>query len=159
MDETPQSDFPATPKHLLYLAQKGILDLRAYERGLEDASVVARALRPWVQFAQFQWLRDGGEKALVGREGWLFYKPGYDDTLAQFSNYGAVVDVCAPGVDIYSTYPVSMGGYTTMSGTSMASPEIAPEWSAQLMPSPIMLRKPAAWPVTMTLPLPLIFLE
>ena len=58
-------------------------NLRAYEHNLEEASVVARALRPWFQFAQFAWLRDGGEKALVGREGWLFYKPGCDDMLAR----------------------------------------------------------------------------
>jgi lysophospholipase L1-like esterase len=57
--------------------------LRAYERNLEDASVLARAVRPWFQFAQFAWLRDGGEKALVGRDGWLFYKPGCDDMLAR----------------------------------------------------------------------------
>ncbi len=52
----------------------------------------------------------------------------YDDTLAQFSNYGQAVDVCAPGVDIYSTYPLSMGdysGYATFSGTSMAAPHVA----------------------------------
>jgi subtilisin family serine protease len=49
----------------------------------------------------------------------------YDDTLAQFSNYGQIVDVCAPGVEIYSTYPVSMGGYASMSGTSMAAPHVA----------------------------------
>lgn len=60
-------------------------NLRAYEDQLEDASVVARALRPWFQFAQFAWLRDGGEKALVGRDGWLFYKPGFDDMLARAS--------------------------------------------------------------------------
>ena len=58
-------------------------NLRAYERNLEDASVVARALRPLFQFAQFSWLRDGGEKVLVGRDGWLFYKPGCDDMLAR----------------------------------------------------------------------------
>ncbi len=58
-------------------------NLRAYERNLEDASVVARALRPWFQFAQFAWLRDGGEKALLGRDDWLFYKPGCDDMLAR----------------------------------------------------------------------------
>jgi len=58
-------------------------NLRAYEHGLEDASVVARALRPLFQFAQFTWLRDGGEKALVGRDGWLFYKPGYDDMVTR----------------------------------------------------------------------------
>lgn len=57
--------------------------LRAYEHSLEDASIVARALRPLFQFAQFTWLRDGGEKALVGRDGWLFYKPGCDDMLAR----------------------------------------------------------------------------
>ena len=44
-------------------------NLRAYEHNLEDASVVARALRPWFQFVQFAWLHDGGEKALVGRDG------------------------------------------------------------------------------------------
>ena len=58
-------------------------NLRAYEHNLEDASIVARALRPWFQFAQFTWLRDGGEKTLVGRDGWLFYKPGCDDLLAR----------------------------------------------------------------------------
>jgi hypothetical protein len=57
--------------------------LRAYEHGLEDTSVVARALRPWYQFMQFAWLRDGGEKALIGRDGWLFYKPGFDDLVAR----------------------------------------------------------------------------
>ncbi|HUG16686.1 MAG TPA: S8 family serine peptidase [Thermomicrobiales bacterium] len=48
---------------------------------------------------------------------------GADDTLASFSNYGADVDVIAPGVLIYST--ARTGGYTTMSGTSMAAPHVA----------------------------------
>ncbi len=51
-------------------------NLRFYERNLEDASWVAAELRPWAQFAQFAWLQDGGAKALVGRDGWLFYRPG-----------------------------------------------------------------------------------
>jgi hypothetical protein len=58
-------------------------NLRAYEHNLEDASVVACALRPLFQSVQFTWLRDGGEKALVGRDGWLFYKPGFDDMIAR----------------------------------------------------------------------------
>jgi len=46
-----------------------------------------------------------------------------DDTLASFSNYGALVEIAAPGVCIYSTW--KSGGYNTISGTSMASPHVA----------------------------------
>jgi hypothetical protein len=51
-------------------------NLRSYERNLQDASWVAERLRPWVQYAQFSWLHDGGAKASLGRDGWLFYTPG-----------------------------------------------------------------------------------
>jgi hypothetical protein len=70
-------------------------NLRAYEHNLEDASVVARALRPLFQFAQFTWLRDGGEKALVGRDGWLFYKPGFDDMVTRGNPMTATNDPVA----------------------------------------------------------------
>ncbi|HEU5450211.1 MAG TPA: S8 family serine peptidase, partial [Acidimicrobiia bacterium] len=43
-------------------------------------------------------------------------------TLADFSNYGAGVDLIAPGVCITSTW--KGGGYKTTSGTSMASPHV-----------------------------------
>lgn len=45
------------------------------------------------------------------------------DSRAYYSNYGAALDVAAPGSGIYSTY--YGGGYTTFSGTSMASPHVA----------------------------------
>lgn len=51
-------------------------NLRAYDKSLEDSSVTARELRPWMQAAQFFALREPGEKALSGRDGWLFYEPG-----------------------------------------------------------------------------------
>jgi subtilisin len=46
-----------------------------------------------------------------------------DDTFANFSNFGADIDIIAPGVCILSTYLGS--GYNTFSGTSMASPHVA----------------------------------
>ncbi len=46
-----------------------------------------------------------------------------DDTLAYFSNYGAGVDISAPGVCIFSTF--SENRYATMSGTSMAAPHVS----------------------------------
>ncbi|MCA9193683.1 MAG: S8 family serine peptidase [Planctomycetales bacterium] len=48
---------------------------------------------------------------------------GADDTFASFSNYGEVVDIAAPGVNVYSTYKGN--SYATLSGTSMASPHVA----------------------------------
>ncbi len=42
------------------------------------------------------------------------------DALASWSNYGAGVDLVAPGSGIYTTY--AGGGYASVSGTSFASP-------------------------------------
>jgi thermitase len=47
------------------------------------------------------------------------------DNRAWFSNYGSTIEVAAPGVDIYSTIPVSKGSYGSKSGTSMACPHVA----------------------------------
>jgi subtilisin family serine protease len=70
-----------------------------------------------------------------GRSGSLGGSPGCradeDDTLANFSNFGADVDLIAPGVCILSTAPkqsVAFGrtnGYGVLSGTSFAAPHVA----------------------------------
>lgn len=44
---------------------------------------------------------------------------------ASFSNYGPEMDVVAPGVNIISSYKGSASSYTSMSGTSMATPFVA----------------------------------
>jgi subtilisin family serine protease len=46
-----------------------------------------------------------------------------NDTKAVGTTYGQWIDVCAPGVNIYSTIPGN--GFALMSGTSMASPLVA----------------------------------
>jgi hypothetical protein len=61
-------------------------NLRLYEKNLEDASWVSQRLRPPMQYLQFVLLRDAGEKALPGLEGWMFYRPGIEYLVA--GNHG-----------------------------------------------------------------------
>jgi subtilisin family serine protease len=51
--------------------------------------------------------------------------------ISSFSSYGLSPDLAlkpdlgAPGGNIYSSYPLELGGYSTLSGTSMSSPHVA----------------------------------
>ena len=67
-------------------------------------------------FADFDGRPGGGAQATCA-------SGGRDDSFAGFSNYGADVDIAAPGVCIRST--VAGGGTGMMSGTSMAAPHVA----------------------------------
>jgi SGNH hydrolase-like domain, acetyltransferase AlgX len=49
--------------------------LRTYEKDLERSSIYAEGLRPWMQYLTYVVLRSPGEKAILGRDGWLFYRP------------------------------------------------------------------------------------
>jgi hypothetical protein len=50
-------------------------NLHAYEQSLERTSLVINQLRPWMQYAEWTFLHDAGEEVVVGRHGWLFYRP------------------------------------------------------------------------------------
>jgi len=48
-----------------------------------------------------------------------------DDARASFSNFGTCLEVFAPGQSIHSGYYTSTTTYSTLSGTSMATPLVA----------------------------------
>lgn len=48
-----------------------------------------------------------------------------NDNRASFSNYGSVVDIFAPGVNVLSSWIGSNSATNTISGTSMACPHVA----------------------------------
>jgi hypothetical protein len=50
-------------------------NLHDFEQSLDESSLVMNASRPWMQDVLFSLLADAGEKALVGRDGWMFYRP------------------------------------------------------------------------------------
>ncbi len=50
-------------------------NLRRLESDLESKCRLAQAVRPSVQYTRFVLFQDAGEQALLGRDGWLFYRP------------------------------------------------------------------------------------
>lgn len=66
-------------------------NLRAYEKDMEDASQIIQTVRPYMQFAQFLTLKDLGRDVLLGRDGWLFYKPDVQFLVEPWSNYDDVI--------------------------------------------------------------------
>ena len=66
---------------------------------------------------------DGKPGGLGGNRCFSWGSYDSDDTFANFSNYGADVDLIAPGKCIWST--LRNGSYGYMSGTSMAAPHVA----------------------------------
>jgi len=56
------------------------------------------------QYVQFAWLKDGGEKALVGRDGWLFYGPGVQYSTERpttHSGNSTAADAAAAIIDLH----------------------------------------------------------
>jgi hypothetical protein len=50
-------------------------NLKRLERDLENSCRLAHTIRPWMLFARFGLFADAGDKAVLGRDGWFFYRP------------------------------------------------------------------------------------
>lgn len=50
-------------------------NLRRLESSLESGCRVGQMVRPWMQFARFVLFADAGDNAVLGRDGWFFYRP------------------------------------------------------------------------------------
>jgi subtilisin family serine protease len=97
----------------------GVVYVAAAGNSAKDAATFSPANHPDVlavsAIADFNGTGGGGAAATC--------RSDVDDTFADFSNFGAIVDIAAPGVCILST--ARNNGYATLSGTSMASPHVA----------------------------------
>jgi hypothetical protein len=61
-------------------------NLHRYEERLEESSLTVKRTRPWMQYLQWRLLADAGEKAVVGRHGWLFYRPSVRYMIERWSD-------------------------------------------------------------------------
>jgi PKD repeat protein len=95
---------------------RGVVFVAAAGNSAIDASGFSPASHPDVITVSALADFDG----LAGGLGAPTCRSDVDDTFADFSNFGAPVDLAAPGVCIFSTY--LNDGYAVLSGTSMATP-------------------------------------
>lgn len=114
-----ECDSAAMDTAIANAVSKGVVFAVAAGNSDKNASTFSPAKHPDVvtvsALADFNGQAGGGAASTC--------RPDQDDTLADFSNFGSVVEIAAPGVCIVSTVPG--GGYATYSGTSMASPHAA----------------------------------
>jgi hypothetical protein len=52
--------------------------LRPYEKEMEKSSIFANAIRPWMLMGYYAAFHDLGGKGVMGKRGWLFYRPDVD---------------------------------------------------------------------------------
>lgn len=99
------------------------LDIGGYDRGIDEAIQTAVSLGTIVVAATGNDGRSSISYPAANSGSIAVGSVTSSRTRSSFSNYGPGLDVMAPGSNIYSTYP--NGQYTTMSGTSMATPHVA----------------------------------
>lgn len=74
--------------------------LRKYEKEMENSSIFAVAIRPVIRFANYAFFNDLGDKAILGKNGWMFYKPD-----VEYLYKPSVTDIRSKVVD-YNSQPL-----------------------------------------------------
>jgi len=74
--------------------------LRSFEKSIESSSWFAQTLQPGFRYLQFAILRDAGDKAVAGRDGWFFYKPAVDYMVQplDFNDQSSILDDPVPAI-------------------------------------------------------------
>jgi PKD repeat protein len=110
---------PALDTALSNATDAGVVFVTAAGNNAKDASTFSPANHPDVITVSALADFDGKPGGL----GSPTCRSDVDDTLADFSNHGPLVEIASPGVCIFSTW--LNDGYATISGTSMAAPAVA----------------------------------
>ena len=63
-------------------------NLRRLESSLENGCRIGQIVRPWIQCVRFVLLEDTGDNAVMGRDGWLFYRPAVRYLIESWSPEG-----------------------------------------------------------------------
>jgi hypothetical protein len=61
--------------------------VRSYEKAIEDNSIIAKYARFWLQLPLTCLGDQGNKKVIIGRDGWLFYRPSFDYATKPNSNF------------------------------------------------------------------------
>lgn len=112
----------ALEKKIDRLIEKGVVVVVAAGNGIHDVGIDAKDWKPAKIAPAITVSNFVDSDGKCGRLGNATYR-GLDDSLASNSNYGAPIDISAPGINVLSTSKDN--GYVFYSGTSMASPHVA----------------------------------
>ena len=72
------ADFPSVTLTAIRRNLVGDDYLRPYEKEMEESSLFARTIRPWMRLRNYLLFTDLGDKGVRGKKGWCFYRPGVD---------------------------------------------------------------------------------
>ncbi len=84
--ESRQGDSPQIAE--LFRQRPTRANLRRLESSLESGCRIGQIVRPWMQFARFVLFADAGDNAVLGRDGWFFYRPAVQYLVEPWSPEG-----------------------------------------------------------------------